>query len=86
MMENVSAEKARDIARIVNDFSFNPTKVAWEMQNEHRTLQQSFTSLCIEWLRLCASDNYGYDGRNELSHTVAKELIEGHDVHRLPMI
>lgn len=85
-MENASKEKAREIARIVNDFSFNPTKIAWELQREHRTLQQSFTSLCIEWLRLCASEEYRYDGRNELSHIVAKELIDGHDVGRLPLI
>ena len=85
-MENKNIEKAKEIGRIVNDFGFSPKKVAEALQNEHRTLQQSFTSLCLEWLNICASDEYRYDGRNELSHLVAKELIEGHEVSRLPMI
>jgi len=44
---------------------------------QHRTLQQSFTKLCIEWLEYCASPEYKFDQRNEASHEVAKQMIEG---------
>lgn len=47
-----------------------------EMCREHRYLQNEFTLLCIEWLRTCASDNYGMDGRNEGSHRFALMLKE----------
>jgi hypothetical protein len=86
MASNKSIEKAREISRVINDFGFSPSEVAEAMANEHRTLQQSFTSLCLEWLRLCASEDYRYDGRNELSHIVAKELVGDKDIHGLPMI
>jgi len=46
------------------------------MCREHRTLQQSFTRLCLAWLEKCASDDYRHDGRNEASHKLAKEMIE----------
>lgn len=86
MTNNKSIEKAREISRVINDFGFSPSGVAEAMQNEHRTLQQSFTSLYLEWLKLVASDEYRYDGRNELSHIVAKELVGDKDIGRLPMI
>lgn len=86
MTNNKSIEKAREISRIINDFGFSPRGVAEAMQNEHRTLQQTLTSFCIEWLNVCASDEYRYDGRNELSHLVAKDLMDGKDYGRLPMI
>lgn len=44
---------------------------------QHRTLQQSFTKLCMEWLEHCASDEYKFDLRNEASHEIAKQMIEG---------
>ena len=48
-----------------------------EMSCEHRTLQQSFTKLCLQWLEHCASNEYRFDGRNEQSHQIAKELLAG---------
>ena len=48
-----------------------------EMSNEHRTLQQSFTKLCLQWLEHCASDEYRTDGRNEQSQKIAREVLEG---------
>lgn len=47
-----------------------------DMQREHRTLQQSFTKLCMMWLEICAGDTYRHDLRNEASHEVSKELID----------
>lgn len=73
--ENVSI-----LERMVNSFGFKCTEMAeYFARVAHRTLQQNLTRFCIEWLRVCASDDYGYDGRNEASHKVAKQLLEGKD-------
>ena len=85
-IRNEDRENSRIISRMVNNFSFSPEKVALALTAEHRTLQQTFTRLAIAWLRVCASEDYRYDGRNEASHIVAKELLEGHDDLYLPFI
>lgn len=46
------------------------------MTYQHRTLQQSFTRLCLQWLEKVADDNYLTDGRNEASKQVAQNLLE----------
>ena len=80
-------DAVRDIGRLANSFSFNAKDIAeYFAQVEHRTIQQNLTRFCIEWLKVCASEDYGYDGRNEASHEVAKELLDGHDVRGLPFI
>lgn len=45
------------------------------MSRQHRTLQQSFTRLCLKWLEHVSQDDYKTDGRNEHSKKVAQELI-----------
>lgn len=47
-----------------------------KLSNEHRTLQQSVNRFMIEWLEYVASQDYYYDGRNEASHKIAKQMIE----------
>ena len=47
------------------------------MSNQHRTLQQNFTRLCLKWLEFVASDEYRTDGRNEDSKKVANEMLDG---------
>ena len=82
-----TVECARKIGDMLNSFSFNCKEVAEQIaRTEHRTIQQSITRFCIEWLKVCASDDYGYDGRNEASHKVAKELLDGKDIRGLPFI
>lgn len=82
-----SQENARTLERMVNSFAFRAEEVAkFFAQTAHRTLQQSLTRFCIEWLRVCASEDYGYDGRNEASHKVAKQLLDGQDNTYLPFI
>jgi hypothetical protein len=49
------------------------------MSREHRTLQQSFTRLCIGWIEHVASDDYYTDGRNQASKNfgvLMKKLFE----------
>ena len=77
--EDKSRREAETVASILNNFSFDYEGFCKAMTKEHRTLQQSFTRLCIHWLCTCASDDYRYDGRNEASHEVAKAIIESQD-------
>lgn len=80
-------ESARKIGDLFNCYGFGAKDVAeYIAQTEHRTIQQSITRFCIEWLKVCASEDYGYDGRNEASHIVAKELLDGKEVRGLPFI
>ena len=80
------------LSNFVNSFSQKP-EFHTLMAREHRTIQQSFTRLCLQWLEHCASDDYRYDGRNEQSHKIAKQLIEafasannGNPSYYLPLI
>lgn len=90
MKDTKNKEDARKVAEMLNSFfTFDYEGFCKAMSNEHRTLQQSFTRLCIHWLCTCASDDYRYDGRNEASHEVAKALIDSQDadfIGNLPFI
>jgi hypothetical protein len=61
----------------VNTFNDKGQEFCQAMSSEHRTLQQSFTKLCLSWLEHCASDEYRTDPRNEGSQKIARELLEG---------
>ena len=89
MKDTKNKENAQKVAEMLNSFTFDYEGFCKAMSSEHRTLQQSFTRLCIHWLCTCASDEYRYDGRNEASHEVAKALIESQDadfIGNLPFI
>ena len=76
-MEETREDKIVDqITAYVNSMSLHPEKFNKAMSNEHRTLQQSFTKLCMQWLEHVASDDYRYDGRNEASHAICEELLK----------
>jgi len=45
------------------------------MQSQHRTLQQSFTKLCLAWVEHVASDNYRTDPRNEASKEICQRIM-----------
>jgi hypothetical protein len=61
----------------VNTFGDKSPEFCQAMSIEHRTLQQSFTRLCLKWLEHCASNEYRTDGRNEQTKKIAMELLEG---------
>ena len=85
-MNDYTKESVVTIENLLNSFNFSASGVAKEMTKMHRTLQQNFTRLAVEWLRVCASDDYHYDGRNEDSHKVAKALLAHVEDLRLPFI
>lgn len=87
--EEKTKQQVEQVSSMLNSFSFDYNGFCEQMCREHRTLQQSFTRLCIHWLSTCASDEYRYDGRNEASHEIAKALIESQDpdfIGCIPMI
>ena len=70
-------ELVKEVTDYVNTFNNKGQEFCEAMSCEHRTLQQSFTKLCLNWLEYCASDEYRTDGRNEQSKKIAMELLEG---------
>lgn len=87
--DDKTKEQVTAVTDMLNSFTFDYEGFCKQMSNEHRTLQQSFTRLCLHWLSTCASDEYRFDGRNEASHIIAKALLESQDadfIGYIPMI
>lgn len=70
----------------LNSFSWNPETFAKAVQFEHRTLQQSLMRTIVKVIREMAEFNY--DGRNEASVMLCKEIVESGilDNHPLPFV
>jgi hypothetical protein len=82
-------ELAKVISRSLNSFGFDDTikECIAELAVDHRTLQQCFTKLCVEWFRALAKDPDRCDGRNEASVKLACLIMElGEDKLALPFI
>lgn len=69
-------ENVNKVSDMVNSMSFIPEEFCMHMAYEHRTIQQNFTRLCLEWIKTCASDDYRHDDRNRASHVKCKEIVE----------
>lgn len=81
-------QMAQAIADHVNSISTNSKEFCDAMADQHRTLQQSFTRLCTNWIIYCGSPEYRNrtDGRNEASAKLGQFMIEsGVDLY-LPLI
>jgi hypothetical protein len=72
--EERTQEVVEALSRFVNTFTLDHVEFNKQMSTQHRTLQQSFTRLCLLWLNHVASDEYRHDGRNQYSHETAKEI------------
>ena len=78
-MRKTGKEMAGEMTDFVNTFSTEPrTEFIKAMANEHRTLQQSFTRLCLDWIEHCATQEYRTDGRNESTHQMCKALVQAY--------
>ena len=87
MRNDISAKASNDIANAVNSFNFDDKAFCETMLREHKTLQQSFTRLCFEWIKACGQ-NKNVDARNEASVKACKqlsEIIENENIN-LPLI
>lgn len=60
----------------LNDMSWNPEKFAMSVAMQHRTLQQELMKSIVATIRVMASDDYGFDARNEGSHEAARKMVE----------
>lgn len=70
-------QAARAVSDFVNNMSHKNSDFVEAMAREHRTLQQSFTGLCLAWLAHLAQLGEGeFDGRNEASVQRAKLIAE----------
>lgn len=81
-------ELAQAIENAVNNYSFDPKKVAAEVPNMHRTLQQNIYKLCKAIIEVIGADNYATDPRNQASHNEAKAMLDYLKEHGryIPMI
>lgn len=72
--EPMEVTLASIVADCINSYSFDYKKFAEAIGTEHRTLQQSFTRLCVRWLEHL-SNQQNFDGRNEASVRLAKTIF-----------
>ena len=83
-MRTVDVQDPEDMAKAMTDFinSFHPKSKEFcdAMANEHRTLQQNFTRLCLAWLKKCDEMNKSgrYDLRNEDSVKLASKIVQAY--------
>ncbi len=69
-------ELAQTIENAVNNYSFDPKKVAAQVPLMHRTLQQNVYRLCKAIIEVIGADGYGTDPRNQASHDEAKAMLQ----------
>jgi hypothetical protein len=78
-----SADMGKELAKALsdglNDFICETTVKAFldGMTVQHRSLQQTFTGVCLQWLARIAAEDYPTDGRNEYAQKVARKAIAG---------
>ena len=83
--EQRGQEAARMVSNMLNSYSSDGERAfVAQMANDHRSLQQAFTRLCVAWLRTIADARY--DLRNEASVKLAKEVLPLLDANPLPRI
>lgn len=67
-------EFASICSEFVNSYNIDVKGFAEAMSHEHRTLQQSFTRLIVEYLKVQAQE-YD-DGRNQAAINFSKKVVE----------
>ena len=80
-----TSEAVGTISSFVNNMGVDYEEFARLMGNEHRTLQQNFTKLCVAWLKHLSEVEY-YDLRNEGSVKFAQSIKDKLTDAQLPLI
>jgi hypothetical protein len=75
-MENKAQNIANEMSGFVNSYSSDQKEFINQMGRKHRTLQQSFTKICLKWIEFVASEDYRFDGRNQDSHEVCQKIVQ----------
>lgn len=70
---------AKSLTDVVNTMSNDNEDFIAAMSHQHRTLQQSFTRLCLGWIEHAAKPEYMTDPRNESTKEVCAALMEAWD-------
>ena len=81
-----ATELAKTVEDSINSFSFNEKEFAQEFKKFHPTLQQKFFRVIREVITVQADDNRYYDGRNEASHKMAKNMLSAIENNSLPFV
>ena len=77
MNKKTEKEMAGEITDMLNSFNFNQDEFNQAMSNEHRTLQQNFTRMCLKWIEhMATTDTRFTDHRNKDSVLTSAALIE----------
>lgn len=77
-MKRLTPEELADtITDFVNSFGSDNKAFIEAFKKQHRTLQQSTIRLFLETVEAVADQSYRTDGRNEASHEVCKQVVEG---------
>lgn len=77
-------QAAETVADYVNSMGHDPKEFVEQMARQHRTLQQSFTGVCLAWLKhLSELKEFEFDGRNEYSVQISKKLLKNIDKYEL---
>lgn len=66
---------ATAIETAVNNYGFNPKKVASEIPQMHRTLQQSVYKMCRAIIEVIGAEDYAHDSRNAAAHEECKAML-----------
>ena len=84
-MSDYDIQKAENLYGYLNSMGSNYKEFIKVFKSSHRTIQQSFTKLCIMWLQYLSEQEY-YDDRNKASVLFAKSIKEQLDNVTLPYI
>ena len=71
-------ELAKAFGDAVNSSNFDKDEFIQEFAREHRTLQQSMFGAMLGVVKFVGSSEYRTDARNEQSHKVAKQILDGY--------
>lgn len=69
-------QNANEVSNMLNSLGFAPELFCAEMRKDHRTIQQNFTRLCLEWIKTCAQEDYPHDERNRASHVKCRAIVD----------
>lgn len=75
MSNQYEEDFAQQVSKGINKMAFDEQAFCEAMGREHRTLQQSFTRVCFEWIKYNAKTTH-MDMRNEAGVNMCKKIVE----------
>ena len=76
MIYQAERNLASNITNAINSYTFDYAHFCAAMGRQDAVAQANFISLSFFWAQRAASDAYQYDGRNEYTHLVCKEIFQ----------